>query len=107
MSNDTVVCRTPNVPTGKGTRIPRWKYDVIAAAITETVSAAGDEGLLFRDLTAAVRASLSPEQQEKLGSVSWHTTSVKLEMEVRGDLARVPGTSPQRLRIDPLTSAKP
>ena len=47
-------------------------------------------------------AELSKEQLSKLGSVvrapSLATTTVKLDMEVKGEIERVPGSVPQRLR---------
>jgi len=35
--------------------------------------------------------------REKLGSVAWHTITVKLNMEVEGELRRVDGLKPQHL----------
>jgi hypothetical protein len=52
----------------------------------------------FAELPAKVEAVLSAEERDRLGSVSWYTTVVKLEMEVAGELERVAGASPQRLR---------
>jgi hypothetical protein len=33
------------------------------------------------------------------GSISWYVTTVKLDLEARGLIARVPGSHPQRLRM--------
>jgi hypothetical protein len=33
------------------------------------------------------------------GSVSWYVTTVKLDLETRGVVERVPGQKPQRLRL--------
>ena len=41
---------------------------------------------------------LDPGEKEKPGSVSWYTTTVKLDMEVKREIERVPGSKPQRLR---------
>jgi hypothetical protein len=49
------------------------------------------------DLPGLVAAALTPEEREQLGSVGWYTATVKLELEVRGEIRRVPGASPQRL----------
>lgn len=97
MSNeDKVLCRTPT-PGKVPTRIDRWKYDLVREAILAVVP--GDEpGLEFRQLPDLVAAQLKPDEREKLGSVSWYITTVKLDMEVKGELERMPGSSPQRLR---------
>lgn len=38
------------------------------------------------------------EERRRLGSASRYTTSVKLGLEVRGVIERIPGAKPQRLR---------
>ena len=97
MSDEAKVeCRTPNPGKPGVTRIPAWKFDTVRAAIIDTLSA-GD--VAFSELPARVAARLSDAERSKLGSVGWHTTSVKLEMEVRGEIERVPGISPQMLRL--------
>ncbi|HHB80395.1 MAG TPA: hypothetical protein ENK83_01415 [Aliiroseovarius sp.] len=90
-------CRTPTPGRDGATRIPTWKFDALRAAILDAVGAAGGTGLPFADLPAEVATRLDDTLRAKLGSVSWHTTTVKLELEVRGELARLPGSGPQRL----------
>lgn len=92
---ERVVCETPT-PGKRPTRIPSWKYQVVRRAILESVPVDGD-GFAFKELPAAVSGRLSREEREKLGSVSWYTTVVKLDLEVRGELRRVEGSRPQRL----------
>lgn len=98
MSNDDdqkVSCRTPT--KGKApTRIPRWKFDALETAILDVVPRDAP-GIEFKVLPQRVREALSASDLKRLGSVSWHTTAVKLELEVRGDLTRIAGSSPQRL----------
>lgn len=84
--DDRVVCRTPT-PGGKPTRIERWKFDSVRGAILDAV-ATEDDGLPFSELPAAVRERLMPEELQYLGSIGWYTTTVKLELEVAGDLRR-------------------
>ena len=36
-------------------------------------------------------------RRASLGSVGWYTTSVKLDMEEKGDIRRAAGSKPQRL----------
>lgn len=82
-------------PEGKqGVNISRAKYDSIRSAILDTVEAEGQ--IQFKDLPAAVEARL---QQPFDGSLSWYVTTVKLDLEARGLLKRIPGSSPQRLRL--------
>ena len=82
-------------PQGKqGVNIDRAKYDTIRAAILDVVGTQGE--VRFKDLPAAVEASL---QEPFDGSLSWYVTTIKLDLEARGLLERVPGASPQRLRL--------
>ena len=92
---ERVVCETPT-PGKKPTRIHRWKYDLLRGVILDIVGSSS-EGVEFRELSDLVESRLSPEQLSDLGSVSWYTTTVKLDMEVKGDIARVAGARPQRL----------
>ena len=95
--DDRVICRTPTPGRHGVTRLPRWKYDAVRTAILDAVAKAGDQGLAFGDLSAAVAARLTGDQLADLGSVGWHTTSVKLNMEVEAEIKRLPNISPQRL----------
>lgn len=81
-------------PAGKaGVNIERRKYEEVRAAILAAVGAAGE--LEFRALAGKVRARLP----EFAGSPGWYTTTVKLDLEARGLIERVPGRGPQRLRL--------
>ena len=98
MTDDTrVVCHTPT-PGKKPTRIHRWKYDLLRRIILDILAGSAD-GVQFRSLPGLIEERLSPEQQANLGSVSWYTTTVKLDMEVKGDIERVPRVTPQLLRL--------
>ena len=94
---ERVVCETPT-PGKKPTRIHKWKYDLLQRIILEIV-AKGADGVEFRNLPGLIESRLSVEQRENLGSVSWYTVSVKLDMEVKGDIERVPRAKPQKLRL--------
>ena len=96
-NDDKVLCQTPT-PGKQPTRIDRWKYDLVHSAILAVIPP-GDRGVEFRELPARVEQHISPGELEKLGSVSWYTTSVKLDMEVKEEIERVPGSKPQRLRL--------
>lgn len=92
---ERVLCQTPT-PGKQATRIPRWKYDAIRRAIHEAMAASAD-GMAFKDLPREVARFLSDAEREQIGSVSWYTTVVKLDLEVKGELKREPGARPQRL----------
>ena len=96
-NEERIVCQTPT-PGKKPTRIHKWKYDLLRAIITDIVAGSPD-GVEFRGLPGLIEAHLSPEQLTNLGSVSWYTTCVKLDMEVRGDIVRVADARPRRLRL--------
>lgn len=98
IEEDRVICRTPTEGREGVTRIPRWKYDCIRRAILETLDESETGIVRFKDLCEAVRGRLTSNQLAKLGSVMWHVTSVKLNMEVEGELMRVPGAKPQALK---------
>ena len=98
MNDDKKLCRTPT-PGKKPTRIDRWKYDAVRRAIPDSIPR-DDKGLPFRDLSGRVAERLAPDEAERLGSVGWYTTTVKLELEVRGEIRRLEGSVPQRLVRD-------
>ena len=95
-SEPKVACRTPAEGRDGETRIPEWKFDTLRDAILADIVSAGPEGRKFSDLAEAVGSRLSENERARLGSLPWHVTTVKLELEVRGEIARLPG-SPQRL----------
>ncbi len=92
---EKVACRTPAKERPGVTKIPKWKFDSVRAAI---LAAIGTEELAFSDLEAEVRKNLADDDYHRMGSLGWHVTTVKLEMEVRGEIERLPGNGPQRLR---------
>ena len=96
-TGERITCHTPT-PGKKPTRIHKWKYDLLRGIILDILSDNPD-GVEFRNLPSLIDARLSDEQKANLGSTSWYTTTVKLDMEVNGDIERVPRASPQRLRI--------
>jgi len=98
MSNTIkVLCQTPT-PGKQPTRIDRWKYDLVHSAILAVVPS-NEQGIEFRVLPAFVEQQIEPGNLSKLGSVSWYVTTVKLDLEVNGEIERIPGSKPQRLRL--------
>jgi hypothetical protein len=96
-TNETkILCETPT-PGKKGTRIAKWKYDAVREAIRKVVPSS-QEGIEFRKLPGLVEHALSAEHRQQLGSVTWHTVTVKLHLEVIGEIDRIAGSKPQRIR---------
>lgn len=92
---EKVLCETPT-PGKKPTRIDKWKYDVLREAILKVVPKE-EPGMLFKELPQWIEGVLNEDDRQKLGSLMWYTTTVKLDMEVKGELIKVKGQSPQRL----------
>lgn len=96
--DDKIACYTPTKGREGATRIPRWKYDCVRRAILNILDESEDGQVLFKDLAGHVGEVLTSNQLAKLGSLGWHVTTVKLNMEVDGELERVPRITPQTLR---------
>ena len=82
-------------PEGKaGVNILRAKYEVVRAALLDSLRAAGGE------LThSALMAALGERLEDFDGSVSWYGETVKLDLIARGLVSRTTGRSPQILRL--------
>jgi len=100
---EMVVCATPT-PGKQPKRIDKWKYDRLRKEILRILPARG-EGTAFRDLPALVERNLTPDERARVGSIMWYVTTVKLDMETKGEIERVADVTPQRLRR--CTSKKP
>lgn len=94
---DTVHCANPD-PEKQGTSIPRWKYELVRACILEELSDRPD-GLTFTGLSARVRKRLDADQIDRLGSVSWHTTVVKLHLEAVAEIERLRRSGSDLVRL--------
>lgn len=94
--SDKVACRTPAEGRDGVTNIPAWKFELLQSAIKGVLA---DGPVKFSGLKDAVGARLSDADKDRLGSLGWHVTTVKLEMEVRGEIARVDAKGPQQIRL--------
>lgn len=84
-------------PEGKQpTRIDRDKYEDMKRAMLAVIREAGRHGAGFSELPDAVQDRLDPEVFAG-ASVMWYVTTVKLDLEARGLIERVPGRGRQRL----------
>ncbi len=91
MAKDKILTKHPK---GKqGVNISRAKYDAVREAILEAL--AEREPQQFRELQAAVEERLAGNFE---GSIGWYYTTVKLDLEAREEIERIPGSSPQELR---------
>ncbi len=82
-------------PAGKqGVNIRRDRYDVIKDYILKTVETAGE--ITFSDLGDKAVNDISSEFD---GKALWYITTVKLDLEARNLIERIPKTSPQMLRL--------
>lgn len=82
-------------PKGKqGVNMDRAKYNTMRDAIIRAIAAG--EGITFADLNTAVSAQLEGQFE---GSVGWYLTTVKLDLEARNIIERIPNKSPQQLRL--------
>ncbi len=87
-----------NYPRGKGgTRVSVERYEIIRKAILKAVPKTRT-GLAFKDLSAAVEKHMTKAERGRIGSVTWYATTVKLDLEARGLIERIPDAKPQRLR---------
>ncbi|MCY4309608.1 MAG: hypothetical protein OXC57_15240 [Rhodobacteraceae bacterium] len=96
MSEDHVACRTPTLGKKGETRIPKWKFDCVRKAILACLR---ENQLPFAELTDTVRKCLSSEELNNMGSQGWHVATVKLELEVRGEIRRLPQKGKQIIEI--------
>jgi hypothetical protein len=82
-------------PEGKeGVNIEKVKYDLVKEAIIKSLQ--GVEAIGFKRLRDEVKKILASSFE---GSISWYFTTVKLDLEARGIVERIPGSRPQMLRL--------
>jgi hypothetical protein len=89
---DTI--RTLHPEKKQGVKISRDKYEIIRNAILSTLKTQNE--ISFMNLSRAVEKEVNGNFE---GSVTWYVTCVKLDLEARGVLKRVPHSRPQLLRL--------
>ena len=90
-------CRTPASDKNGVTRIPTWKYNTVREAILSAFACQKTSSISFSELRVAAKAYMPESSLVSLGSWGWHFTTVKLNMEVEGEIERVKDSSPQQL----------
>lgn len=89
---------TLNITKGAGgTRLARRKYEAVKKALLASIPRKRD-GIEFRALPKLIAERVPADMLPKKGSASWLTTTVKLDLEARGLIERIPGSKPQHLR---------
>ena len=81
-------------PQGKsGVNILKAKYDQVRKVVLEVIES--EQPITFTDMFNTCNDILSEQNFD--GKPGWYVTTVKLDLEARGLVKRVPKTSPHQL----------
>jgi hypothetical protein len=86
--------RTLHPEKKQGVNISKEKYDIIRSAILCVLQR--QKEITFMNLSRAVEKEVNGNFD---GSVTWYVTTVKLDMEARGEIKRVPSSRPQLVKL--------
>ena len=86
--------RTLHPEKKQGVNISREKYEMIRKAILCVLQQKKE--ITFMNLSRAVEKEVNGNFD---GSVTWYVTTVKLHMEARGEVKRVPNSRPQLVKL--------
>ncbi|NJC94901.1 MAG: hypothetical protein C3F07_06050 [Anaerolineales bacterium] len=89
---DTI--RTLHPAKKQGVNIDKNKYEIIRKAIMSTLRQ--HKEMPFMKLSRAVEKEVNGTFE---GSVMWYVTTVKLDLEARGEIKRVPNSRPQLVKL--------
>jgi hypothetical protein len=78
----------------RGVNISRTKYEMVRQAILDAVRSQGT--ITYQGLVSLVEYSLRNRFE---GSIPWYVTTVKLDLEARGEIERVAGPGEQKLSV--------
>jgi hypothetical protein len=78
----------------RGVNISRTKYEMVRQAILDAVRSQGT--ITYQGLVSLVEYSLRNRFE---GSIPWYVTTVKLDLEARGEIERVAGPGEQKLSL--------
>ncbi len=82
-------------PAGKkGINISLTKYNLIKDAMLQIIHKVGET--TYQDLSDQLERDLQPTFD---GRVIWYVVTVKLDLEARGVIKRIPRTSPHQIRM--------
>jgi hypothetical protein len=88
------VIRTLHPEKKQGVNISKQKYELIRNAILCVLQE--QKEMTFMNLSRAVEKEVNGTFD---GSVTWYVTTVKLDLEARGKIKRVPNSRPQLVRL--------
>ena len=86
--------RTLHPEKKQGVNISKEKYEIIRKAILSILCT--QKEMTFMKLTRAVEKEVDGNFE---GSISWYVTTVKLDLEARGEVKRVPHSRPQLVKL--------
>ena len=89
---DTI--RTLHPQKKQGVNISREKYEMIRKAILCVLET--EKEITFMNLSRAVEKEVNGNFE---GSVTWYVTTVKLDLEARGQIKRVTNSRPQLVKL--------
>jgi len=89
---DTI--RTLHPQKKQGVNISKEKYEMIRKVILSVLRA--QKEMPFMKLSQAVEKEVRGNFE---GSVMWYVTTVKLDLEARGEIKRVPNSRPQLVKL--------
>ena len=78
----------------QGVNISRSKYEMIRQAILNAIRSQGS--ISYQGLVSLIDYNLRNRFE---GSIQWYVTTVKLDLEARGEIERIPGKGEQMLRL--------
>ena len=89
--------KTENITGKSGTNVTPEKYFAIREAMLEVLPTEG-EGLTLNEMVKLIEALVPKDLFPK--GVTWYTVTVKLDLEAKGLVKRLPNTSPlQHLKV--------
>ena len=88
------IIRTLHPDKKQGVNIDRKKYEIIRKAILSTLQT--QKEMTFKNLSREVEKEVNGNFE---GSVLWYVTTVKLDLEARGEVKRVPNSRPQLVKL--------
>lgn len=94
MASDELYRNFHSEPAKQGVRIDKGKYQAVHQSILQNLQRFGS--MTFTQLGALVEEDL---QSNFTGSVLWYYTTVKMDMETRGKIRRVPNSRPQLIEV--------
>jgi hypothetical protein len=85
-------------PQGKkAVRISKEKYDLLKSLLLTYLRSRGESTV--GEISTAIKKNLKTRRKHFEGSLAWYLEWVKLDLEARKIISRIPGTSPQQYRV--------